>query len=215
MVAPAVAAQGPTITASNYAFTPAELTVAPGESVRLANAGGFHSFEFADGSYPANPTSSDDPVWDDLSRTFATAGDYAFVCGAHPQMTGVVKVRDPAATPTPTPSPTPTPAPAPAPSAPPEVRSLKLAAKTFCVRRCARPGVRVRIDLSAPATVTGTLRRRGRRFGAVRFGTVAAGARTLKFRRTASGRRLVSGRYALRLLVAGEPQPVLRFKVRP
>ena len=61
----------------------------------------------------------------------------------------------------------------------------------------------MQIDLSQPATVTGTLRRRGRGFGRVRFGTVQAGARTLSFRRNAAGRRLTAGRYTLRLRIAG------------
>jgi plastocyanin len=214
-VMPALAAQGPTITASDTVFTPAELTVAPGEAVKLANAGGTHNFRFPDGDYPMFPTPSNDPVWDDLSRTFAQPGEYPFVCGAHPQMTGVVRVQDPAATATPTPTPTPTPE--PSESAPPEVRTLRVAGASFCMRRgprCPKPGVRVRIDLSQPATVAGTLRRRGRRFGNVRFGTVAAGARTLRFRRTTAGRRLVSGRYTLRLRIAGDAQPALRFRVR-
>jgi hypothetical protein len=40
----------------------------------------------------------------------------------------------------------------------------------------------VRIDVSTPATVSGTLRRRGRGFVRVRFGTVEPGPRTLRFR---------------------------------
>ena len=74
--------------------------------------------------------------------------------------------------------------------------------------------MRVRIDLTQPATVTGTLRRRSRGYGRIRFGTVEAGARTLSFRRNAAGRRLTAGRYTLRLRIAGEKQPALRFRVR-
>jgi plastocyanin len=210
---PVLQAQGTTITASDRVFTPREVTIAPGGSVRLANSGGIHNFKFADGSYPANPTDASDPVWDDLARTFPAAGDYTFVCAAHSEMTGVVHVRDPAATATPSPTATPDPGPDPQPqpgAAPLEVRELELAATRFCLR-CA---VRVRIDLSKPATVTGTLQRRGRRFGRVRFGTVGAGPRTLRFRLTATGRKLVAGRYVLALRVAGEPQPALRFRVR-
>jgi hypothetical protein len=98
-----------------------------------------------------------------------------------------------------------------------EVRMLRMAAGPFCTRRgksCSKPGVRVRIDLSQPATVSGTLRRRNRSFGRVRFGTVAAGPRTLSFRRNAAGRRLTAGRYTLRLQVAGAPQDALSFRVR-
>ncbi len=215
-VMPALAAEGPTITASDTVFTPSELTIAPGETVTFANAGGSHNFVFQDGSYPTDPTPANSAVWANLSRTFTQADEYRFVCGAHPQMIGRILVEDPAATPTATPTPTPTPTPQPS-EPPPEVRGLSLAATTFCTRRgprCARPGVRVRIDLSQPARVTGTLRRRGRGFGRVRFGTVAGGARTLSFRRTAAGRRLTAGRYTLRLRIAGREQRVLRFKVR-
>jgi hypothetical protein len=48
--------------------------------VARANAGGFHNFEFADGtSLPDQPRGPSDPAWDDLSRTFSEAGDYTFV----------------------------------------------------------------------------------------------------------------------------------------
>ena len=72
----------------------------------------------------------------------------------------------------------------------------------------------MQIDLSQPANVTGTLRRRGRAYGRVRFGTVAAGARTLKFTKNTAGRRLTSGRYKLELTIAGLAPKTLRFKVR-
>jgi plastocyanin len=100
------------------------------------------------------------------------------------------------------------------------LRSASIAARA-CMRRsarCRRPGARLRIDLSAPADVRGTLRRRApgarrfRAFGAVRFGRVAAGPRTLTFTRTAAGRRLRPGRYALALRAAGEKRS-LRFRV--
>ena len=90
-----------------------------------------------------------------------------------------------------------------------------------CVRRgprCKRPGVRLRIDLSAPADVRGTLRRKApgarrfKAFGGVRFGRVTAGPRTLKFTRNAAGRRLLPGRYSLALR-AGEARRTLSFRV--
>jgi plastocyanin len=218
-VVPALAAQAPAITASDTVFTPGEVTIAPGGSVTLANAGGFHNFRFADGTeLPSEPRGPDHADWDNLSRTFTEPDDYSFVCGAHPTtMSGVIRVRAPAATPTPTPTPIPTPTPQPSPPEEPEVRSLRVAAGTFCTRRgprCARPGVRVRIDLTRPATVTGTLRRRSRAYGRVRFGTVPAGLRTLTFRRNAAGRRLVAGRYTLKITVADRAPQTLRFKVR-
>jgi hypothetical protein len=97
------------------------------------------------------------------------------------------------------------------------VRTLRLAGKTFCTRRsrrCRRPGVRIRIDLSRPAQVNGTLARRGRRFGRVDLGTVPAGPRTLRFSRNAAGRRLEPGRYALALTVEDGARRTLRFRVR-
>jgi hypothetical protein len=139
-------------------------------------------------------------------------------------MSGVITVVAAAPTPAPSPAPTPSPTPTPEPGGggggttpaggqPVRVRTLALARGTFCAR-CKRPGVRLRIDLSAPARVTGVLKRRAKRFGRVDFGTVAAGPRTLRLRRTASGRRLVSGRYTLALSVDGAVAKTLRFRLR-
>ena len=109
-------------------------------------------------------------------------------------------------------------------SDPLEVRTLRVAAASFCTRRgggCANPGVKVRIDLSASARVTGTLTRRpprgkarAKRFGRVDFGTVAAGARTLSFTRNAAGKRLTAGCYQLELTVTGGAARTLSFRVR-
>lgn len=81
--------------------------------------------------------------------------------------------------------------------------------------------MRVRIDVSQPAEVTGALSRRpplgkakAKSFGRVRFGTVAAGMRTLSFTRNAAGKRLTAGRYTLKLTIAAQPPRTLRFKVR-
>jgi plastocyanin len=214
-VVPALATDATTLQAKDYVFEPADVTIQVGDTVTFTIDPGsvsFHNFRFADGpEYPPAP-SPPGPDWNGQSRTFTTPGTYTFVCGAHSTMTGVVKVEAPAATPTPAPTSTPSSDPGTL-----EVRTLRMAAGPFCTKRgprCARPGVRVRIDLSQPATVSGTLRRRGRSFGGVRFGTVPAGPRTLTFRRNAAGRRLTAGRYTLRLQVAGEAQDALRFKVR-
>ena len=100
------------------------------------------------------------------------------------------------------------------------LRSASIASRV-CMRRgprCRRPGARLRIDLTAPADVRGTLRRKApgarrfRAFGALRFGRVAAGPRTLTFTRTASGRRLKPGRYTLALR-AGAARRALAFRV--
>lgn len=172
---------------------------------------------------------------------------YTFFCSLHPGMSGRVYVNATGTVPTPAPSatasPTTTASPSatatatatrtPAPGAPgpsgspapgpsgrePATAVLRSAsvAERACIR-CPRPGVRLRIDLSAPADVRGTLRRRApgarryRAFGSVRFGRVAAGPRTLRFTRTAAGRRLRPGRYTLALR-AGEARRTLTFRV--
>ena len=136
-------------------------------------------------------------------------------------MTGTVTVSAP--TPTPTPTATPGPGPPTQGGAQLEVRTLRVTASTFCTKRgprCRRPGVKVKIDLSQPAAVTGTLSRRPRgrtrakRFGRVDFGTVAAGMRTLKFTKTAAGKRLTAGRYRLKLTIGARAPQTLSFKVR-
>jgi plastocyanin len=223
-VMPALAADETTITASDFQFTPAQVTIRAGDTVRFANSGGTHNFAFADGaSYPASP-SDPGPAWDNLSRTFTQAGAYAFVCDEHPNMTGTVTVSAATATPTPTPTATPGPSPPTQGGAQLEVRSLRMTASTFCTRRgpkCRRPGVKLRIDLSQPAVVTGTLARRpprgnvrAKRFGRVSFGTVAAGIRTLKFTKNAAGKRLIAGRYRLELTIGTRAPQTLSFKVR-
>jgi plastocyanin len=223
-VMPALAADETTITASDFQFTPAQVTIRAGDMVRFANSGGSHNFAFADGaSYPASP-SDPGPAWNNLSRTFTQAGAYAFVCDEHPNMTGTVTVSAATATPTPTPTATPGPSPPTQGGAQLEVRTLRMTASTFCTRRgpkCRRPGVKLRIDLSQPAVVTGTLARRpprgnvrAKRFGRVSFGTVAAGMRTLTFTKSAAGKRLSAGRYRLELTIGTRAPQTLSFKVR-
>jgi plastocyanin len=232
-VAPALAAQqSHTITARQMPnrFDPPTLTIGAGELVTFANAGGVHNFAFEDGEqYPDDPEGPGGPGWAmPQGRAFPTAGTYRFLCEQHPtEMTGTITVT--AATPSPGPSPSPQPGPSPSPSPgpgggttpsggqPTQVRSVSLASGSFCTRRgpkCRRPGVRLRIDLSAPARVTGVLTRRAKRFGRVDFGSVAAGPRTLRFQRTSSGKRLRAGRYSLALSVDGVAAKTLRFRVR-
>jgi plastocyanin len=235
-VTPAFAAQDHTITASNFQYTNGTITIATGDRVIFANSGGTHNFAFDPGpDYPEDPLPANDAAWNPPpSRTFDTPGTYPFHCEQHPtQMTGTITVTGAPPTPTPSPAPSPAPQPSPSPSPSPEpggsggttpagglpvvVRSLTLAPGRFCARRgpkCRRPGVRLRIDLAAPARVTGVLKRRGKRFGRVDFGKVAAGPRTLRFRRTASGKRLTAGRYTLAVSVDGVTAKTLRFRVR-
>ncbi len=221
---PALAADDKTLQARDSEFDQPDVTIEVGDTVTFTidpSSGLAHNFAFDDGpSYPQSPQPPG-PAWNAQSRTFNAAGTYTYVCGAHAFMTGVVRVQSPAPTATPTPSATPDPSSETEP--PVEVRRLRLAASTFCTKRgkgCAKPGVKVQIDLSAAAAVTGTLKRRApgakraKRFGRVDFGTVAAGARTLRFTKNAAGRRLTAGRYKLALTVTGRPPRTLSFKVR-
>ena len=102
------------------------------------------------------------------------------------------------------------------------LRSARMLTAVACTRqgpRCSKPGVVLRIDLSAPADARAALTRRAagaprfKAFGTVRFGRVAAGPRELSFRRTAAGRRLTAARYRMTLRAAGA-QRTLAFRVR-
>jgi hypothetical protein len=185
-----------------------------GDTVTLANAGGTHNFVFSDEALPSAPTAANSPGWP-RTKTFSAAGRYEFYCAAHMEMTGVVNVVAPTPAPTQTPAPTPPPGPGGGgPGAPGlTIHALRLRGGPFCSRRsraCRRPGVALRIDLSAPAHVRGKLRRRGRRAGRVDLGTVPAGLHTERF-----GRRLKPGRYKLALRAGDLAPRSLRFRIRP
>jgi plastocyanin len=143
---------------------------------------------------------SNDPVPPATTPNFNTAGDYEFVCGVHPFMTGTIHVTGPDITPTPTPTqsatPTPTPQPGggntPPPAAQPDairptVRRMKLKA----LRRAAR----VTFRLSEPATVTIRVKKRKRVIASKRY-QAQAGTRTVTLR----SRKLKKGRYTLEIL---------------
>ena len=107
------------------AETDNSVTIKRGERVAFAYPTGanYHDVEFKTGPAPAScpqtkaspgmpldpndapplPAFVNPPGWEGYC-TFANAGTYTFVCGAHPEMTGTVIVQD--ATPTPTASPT-------------------------------------------------------------------------------------------------------------
>jgi hypothetical protein len=105
------------------------------------------------------------------------------------------------------------------------VERLDVARTRFCTRRsrsCKRPGVVLRVELTAQGALAGRLERRPlsgkagfRRYGRVDFGAVPAGARTLRFTRTKAGRRLQPGRYKLAVTLDGKAARTLRFVVRP
>ena len=238
-VLPALAADG-TVDAQGSRFYPADVAVRPGEKVTFRNSGPTrHTLKFDD----ERSARADGQSWI-VERVFNDAREtpYRFVCQVHVTvgMTGNVYVNATGtlpAQPTPTPTsgfstPTPTatatatatattgPGGGTGPPPATELRSLELTATRFCARRsddCSRPGVRLTIDLSAPAEVDGTVKRRrpsGRykRFGTVDFGVVDAGPQELAFKRVESGRRLKPGRHKLKLSAAGEKH-TLKFRV--
>jgi plastocyanin len=86
--APAAAVEGGSIV--NFAFTPGEITIAPGESVTWINDDGApHGLEYHDGAKGADlllPGAS-------FSRRFDQPGTYDYNCSVHLYMTGRVVVR--------------------------------------------------------------------------------------------------------------------------
>lgn len=221
---PAGAQDPVTVEASDFRFTPASVTVAPGQAVRFTNAGGTHNVHFNGEASLFAPAPPSGPAWQaGPSKTFPTAGEYRFVCDPHQSlgMRGTVVVQVPVVEPAPGP---PTPGTA-EPDAPAAIRRLELARERVCTqpgRTCRRPGVVVRIDLTARGELTGRLERKPLRrraayrpFGRVALGTVPAGLRSVRFTRTASGRRLTPGRYRLQVALDGRAARTLRFAVRP
>lgn len=135
----------------------------------------------------------------------------------------------PGTSPTPTPSPGASPTPTPGPGDPGDAGDsppgaddpsfkLKVTAKRFCIRDCKKPGVFVGIDLDAtePAVLRGTLRRvkggKARPFGKLRI-KAKPGRRTVRILKTAAGKRLLPGRYVLRLSAPGGEAHKVRFRV--
>jgi plastocyanin len=81
---------GAKVSIANFAFTPAEITIAPGESVTWTNDDGApHGLEYQDGAAGTDlllPGAS-------FSRRFDRSGTYDYNCSIHPYMTGRVIVR--------------------------------------------------------------------------------------------------------------------------
>jgi len=78
------------VSIANFAFAPAALVVAPGTTVTWRNDDAApHAIAFADGAPPSDlllPGQS-------FSRSFASAGSFAYACSVHPYMQGTVTVR--------------------------------------------------------------------------------------------------------------------------
>ena|SRR5437763_980889 len=73
----------------NFRFTPAELTVKAGTTVRWTNKGYVpHTVDFTDGGVNSGVLNSGNQ----FTHTFATPGTYPYLCHIHPFMHGTVVV---------------------------------------------------------------------------------------------------------------------------
>jgi plastocyanin len=87
-----VAAQDATnvITIDNFTFTPKELTVAVGTTVKWVNHDDIpHTIANKDKAFRSQALDTDDSY----SFTFASAGTFDYFCGLHPHMVGKVIVK--------------------------------------------------------------------------------------------------------------------------
>jgi len=189
---------------------PADVTVQPGDTVTwdfMAATGAPHNAVASTSNWSFSTGPIDMPHEPDPSSyTFpanAANGDYKFVCGAHPNMTGTIHLvggsdshPDPAPTPSPSPSPQPggtgsitTPDPTGGDdSVKPRVRGVRATAL--------RRAVRVRFTLSEPATVTISVKRSGSR-RVLKSARVQARAGTRSV--TLRSKRLKKGRYTVEI----------------
>ena len=85
-------AAGAAVSIANFAFVPAQITIAPGQSVTWTNNDGApHGLAFKDGAKGEDlmlPGAT-------FSRTYVKPGSYDYICAIHPYMTGRVVVRAP------------------------------------------------------------------------------------------------------------------------
>jgi plastocyanin len=86
-----VEAKATKVSIANFQFTPAEVTIAVGESVTWVNDDGApHGLEYPDGSAGKDlllPGAS-------YNRRFDQPGTYDYNCSVHPYMTGRIIVRN-------------------------------------------------------------------------------------------------------------------------
>ena len=77
----------------DFQFTPQEVTVKPGDTVRWENheKRQYHSVWFEAAGEPEPDYFFPEESYE---RVFDTAGDFPYRCGPHPRMTGVVHVSD-------------------------------------------------------------------------------------------------------------------------
>jgi plastocyanin len=92
LAAASVAAQDATnvITIDNFTFTPPELTVVVGTTVKWVNHDDIpHTVANKDKAFRSQALDTDDS----FSYTFASAGTFDYFCGLHPHMVGKVIVK--------------------------------------------------------------------------------------------------------------------------
>ena len=76
----------------NFAFTPAEITVAPGTTVKWLNRDDIpHTVAEKGLSFKSKPMDTDES----FTHTFDKAGEFEYFCSLHPHMTGKVIVKAP------------------------------------------------------------------------------------------------------------------------
>jgi len=79
-----------TVTIDNFTFTPPEITVAVGTTVKWVNHDDIpHSVVNKDKVFRSKALDTDDSY----SYTFASAGTFEYFCGLHPHMTGKIIVK--------------------------------------------------------------------------------------------------------------------------
>ena len=79
-----------TVTISNFAFVPAETTIAAGDTVNFVNSDDtIHSLVADEGMFHSAGLDTDGS----FSVKFPQAGTFAFHCGLHPYMVGKVIVK--------------------------------------------------------------------------------------------------------------------------
>jgi len=87
-----LAAEPVTVDIAKFAFTPKEITVAPGTTVVWINHDETpHTVAASDHGFVSKALDTDDRY----EHTFTDEGDVAYFCTVHPFMTGVVHVRKP------------------------------------------------------------------------------------------------------------------------
>ena len=87
---PARAAQTHTVTIVDFSFEPGQLTIAVGDTVTWTNEdGAAHTATATGGAFDSGNMEQGDA----FSFTFASAGDYPYLCTYHPEMTGTIVVQ--------------------------------------------------------------------------------------------------------------------------